>query len=150
MHWQFHIHCSTNTKMGTPEHNPLGCEAALGQDLVDLVGGEIRVGVVVHPLGQRLTLSGLANTHRDMGDRAKKYVNSHNVSSDATNKHHGLAQVSVYEYMDWVPVCIFVTNRNQVLKRLTVLSYYFVYQKCKKNHRLIVCSRLLSEFRLQH
>jgi hypothetical protein len=50
------------TKMVKPEHNPLGCEAALGQDLVDLVGGEIRVGVVVHPLGQRLTLSGLGNS----------------------------------------------------------------------------------------
>ncbi len=48
--------------MVKPEHNPLGCEAALRQDLVDLVGGEIRVRVVVHPLGQRLTLSGLGNT----------------------------------------------------------------------------------------
>ncbi len=69
------------TKMDRPEHNPLGCEAALGQDLVDLVGGEIRVGVVVHPLGQRLTLSGLGNTHRDMDGRSKNYVNNHNVSS---------------------------------------------------------------------
>jgi hypothetical protein len=67
------------TKMGKPEHNPLGCEAALGQDLVDLVGGEIRVGVVVHPLGQRLTLSGLRNTQRDMDGRAKNYVNNQNV-----------------------------------------------------------------------
>jgi hypothetical protein len=50
------------TKMVKPEHNPLGCEAALRQDLVDLVGGEIRVGIVVHPLRQRLTLSGLGNT----------------------------------------------------------------------------------------
>jgi hypothetical protein len=59
--------------MVKPEHNPLGCEAALRQDLVDLVGGEIRVGIVIHPLGQRLTLSGLRNTHREMDGRAKNY-----------------------------------------------------------------------------
>jgi hypothetical protein len=57
------------TKMVKPEHNPLGGEAALRQDLVDFVGGEISVGIVVHPLGQRLTLSGLGNTHREMAVR---------------------------------------------------------------------------------
>ncbi len=84
--------------MVKPEHNPLWCEAALRQDLVDLVGGEIRVGVVVHPLGQRLTLSGLRNTHRD--GRAKTYVNNHYNFSDTRNKREmetrRVASVSVW------------------------------------------------------
>jgi hypothetical protein len=67
MQLSFHTWTITNLlfiKKGQikPEHNPLGGEAALGQDLVDLVGGEICVGVVVHTLGQRLTLSGLGNS----------------------------------------------------------------------------------------